>query len=93
MIPGWTRHWKDLFKKEYGSFDVEFVRRIFGMSNYERSLLIPNPTLSVNKMRNNIEEFNQLFDLRTELKQGSLDFLKKTWETAKHYLQENSEVK
>jgi len=92
MIPGWTRHWKELFEKEYGSFDVEFARRIFGMSNYERSLLIPNPTLSINKMRQNIEKFNQLFGFRTELKQGSLDMLKKTWETAKHYLQENTEV-
>jgi len=93
MIPGWTRHWKELFKKEYGSFDVEFARRIFGMSNYERSLLIPNPTLSVNKMKHNIDEFNQLFGFRTELKQGNLDMLKKTWETAKQFLQENTEVK
>ncbi len=43
MIPGWTRHWKELFEKEYGKFDVEFARRLFHMSNYERALLIPNP--------------------------------------------------
>jgi len=93
MIPGWTRHWKELFKKEYGSFDVEFARRIFQMSNYERSLLIPNPTLPADEMRQNIEEFNQLFGFRTELQQGSLDMLKKIWETAKQFLQENNEVK
>jgi hypothetical protein len=92
MIPGWTRHWKELFKKEYGSFDIEFARRIFGMSNYERSLLIPNPTLPADEMRQNIKEFNQLFGFRTELQQGSLDMLKRTWETAKQYLQENVEV-
>jgi hypothetical protein len=92
MIPGWTRHWKELFQKEYGSFDVEFARRIFGMSNYERSLLIPNPTLSVTELRRNIEEFNQLFGFRTELKQGNLELLKKTWEKAKQYLQENNET-
>ena len=86
MIPGWTRHWKDLFIKEYGSFDVEFARRIFGMSKYERSLLIPNPVLTENEMRQNIEEFNQLFGFRTELRQGSLDILHKTWETAKAFL-------
>jgi len=91
MIPGWTRHWKELFKKEYGKFDVEFSRRIFGMSNYERSLLIPNPVLPVKEMRQNISEFNHLFGFRTELLQGSLDILDKTWESAKEYLQGEKE--
>jgi hypothetical protein len=36
---------------------------------------------------------NQLFGFRTELKGGSLDILKRTWEKAKQYLQENNEVK
>ncbi len=92
MIPGWTRHWKELFKKEYGKFDVEFARRIFGMSKYERSLLIPNPVLSVQEMRQNIAEFNNLFGFRTELLQGSLDILSKAWESAKEYLQGEKEL-
>lgn len=92
MIPGWTRHWKELFRKEYGKFDIEFTKRIFGMSNYERSLLIPNPVLSVQEMRQNIMEFNDLFGFRTELLQGSLDILNKTWASAKKYLQEEKEV-
>jgi beta-phosphoglucomutase-like phosphatase (HAD superfamily) len=87
MIPGWTRHWKELFKKEYGKFDVEFIRRIFGMSNYERSLLIPNEALPVEQMRQNIAEFNRLFGFRTELLEGSLDILNDTWASAKRYLQ------
>ena len=91
MIPGWTRHWKELFKKEYGKFDVEFTRRIFGMSNYERSLLIPNPVLPVTEMRQNIAEFNHLFGFRTELLQGSLDILSKAWESAKEFLQGENE--
>jgi len=77
--------------KEYGKFDVEFTRRIFGMSNYERSLFIPNPALPVKEMRQNIAEFNHLFGFRTELLQGSLDILKKTWESAKEYLQGEKE--
>jgi hypothetical protein len=88
MIPGWTRHWKKLFRKEYGKFDVEFTKRIFGMANYERSLLIPNPALDVKEMRQNIAEFNHLFGFRTELLQGSLDILSNTWASAKDYLQE-----
>jgi hypothetical protein len=91
MIPGWTRHWKELFKKEYGKFDVEFIRRIFGMSNYERSLLIPNEALPVEQMRQNIAEFNQLFGFRTELLEGSLDILNDTWASAKRYLQGEKE--
>jgi hypothetical protein len=63
------------------------------MSNFERSLIIPNPTLPADEMRQNIKEFNQLFGFRTELKEGSLDILNRTWETAKQYLQENTEVK
>lgn len=84
MIPGWTRHWKELFIKEYGKFDVAFTKRIF--SNYERSLLIPNPVLSVEEMRQNIAEFNHLFGFRTELLQGTLDMLSETWKSAKEYL-------
>ena len=72
---------------------MEFARRIFGRSNYERSLLIPNPMLPADEMRQNIEEFKRLFGLRTELQQGSLDMLKWTWETTKQYLQEKTEVK
>jgi hypothetical protein len=91
MIPGWTRHWKEMFEIEYGSFDVAFARRIFGMANYERSLMIPNSSLSAGEMQGNIEEFNELFGLRTELRQGSLDILRKTWKNAKHYLQQEAE--
>jgi hypothetical protein len=93
MIPGWTRHWQELFKKEYGSFDVEFARRIFGMAKYERSLIIPSPALAAEEMQRNIEEFNQLFGFRTELLQGTLDILEKTWEKAKRYLQRETEGK
>jgi hypothetical protein len=87
MIPGWTRHWKALFKKEYGKFDIEFTKRIFGMSNYERSLLIPNPVMPVQEMRQNIAEFNRLFGFRTDLIEGSLELLYNTWTSAKQYLQ------
>jgi hypothetical protein len=93
MIPGWTRHWKEMFKKEYGKFDVEFTRRIFGMSNYERSLLIPDPALSVQEMRQNIAEFNHLFGFRTDLLEGSLDILSNAWESAKKHLREEEEAR
>ena len=62
------------------------------MSNYERSLLIPTPVLSVQEMRQNIAEFNQLFGFRTELLEGSLDILSNTWESAKKYLEGEKET-
>lgn len=91
MIPGWTRHWKELFLKEYGKFDVEFMRRIFGMSKYERSLIIPDSALPVEQMKKNIEEFNRLFGFRTEILEGNLDMLNRTWKTVKDYLYKNAE--
>lgn len=91
MIPGWTRHWKELFNKEYGKFDVEFTKRIFGMAKYERSLLIPNQALPAQEMRQNIVEFNRLFGFRTDLLKGSLDILRNTWESAKIELQREKE--
>lgn len=63
-----------------------------GLHNRKRSLLIPNPTLPVDEMRHNIEEFNRLFGFRAEVRQGKLDMLKKTWETAKNRLRENTEA-
>lgn len=83
MIPGWTRHWKRVFEKEHGNLDVEFAKRLFGMSKYERSLLIPNPVLSVEEMEKNIEEFNELFGFRTEMRKGTMEILSETWVRAK----------
>jgi len=81
MIPGWTRHWRGIFGKEYGQLDPPMAKRIF--SAYKRSLLIPTPVLSEEEMRRNIEEFNSFFDFRTEVRKGTLEILQKTWENAK----------
>jgi hypothetical protein len=64
--------------------------RVFGMSKHERSLLIPNPALPVEQMKNNIEEFNRLFGFRTEMLEGNLDMLSRTWKTVKDYLCEGA---
>lgn len=88
MIPGWTRHWRELFKKEYGRFDVDFTRRIFAGAGYERSLIVPTPALAEADMRENIEEFNCLFGLRTEIRQGTLSLLENAWKSAKRFIQD-----
>jgi hypothetical protein len=86
MIPGWTKHWRRLFEKEYGKLDLQMVKRIFG--DYKRSLLLPTDVLSEDTMRRNIEDFNQLLGFRTEVQRGTLDILFKTWENAKQALPE-----
>lgn len=81
MIPGWTKHWRGIFGKEYGQLDPPMAKRIF--SAYKRSLLIPTPVLTEEEMRQNIEDFNSFFDFRTEVRQGTLKILQRTWERAK----------
>lgn len=87
MIPGWTKHWQRLFAEEYGKLDPKMAKRIF--SGYKRSLLIPTPVLSEDQMRQNIADFNRLFDFRTEVREGTLEILQRTWDHAKRELTEN----
>jgi hypothetical protein len=87
MIPGWTRHWREMFGKEYGKLDPSMAKRIF--SGYKRSLLVPNPVLSEEEMMHNIEDFNSFFNFRTEIRKGTLAILQRTWESAKQELLSN----
>jgi hypothetical protein len=87
MIPGWTHHWRRMFDREFGNVSVDMAKRLF--EHYERSLLIPTPVMAKEEMRKNIEEFNQLFGLRTEVRQGTLNILDKTWKSAKGYFVED----
>ena len=84
MIPGWTCHWRRIFDKEFGNLSVDMARRLF--ENYERSLLISTPIMSEETMKQNSNEFNALFDLRQEIRPGTLDILIDTWKSAKELL-------
>ena len=84
MIPGWTTHWKRMFEQECGSLSVDMARRLF--KDYERSLLISTPIMSLEEMKQNSTAFNELFGLRTEVCKGTLGILQKTWDTAKKHL-------
>ncbi len=88
MIPGWTRHWRRILAKEYGDFDERMARRVFGA--YRRSLLIPTPVLSEERMRENTEEFNKMFGFRVEVRPGVLGILRESWERAKRTIEECS---
>jgi hypothetical protein len=84
MIPGWTKHWRGIFDKEYGRVDLKMARRLF--SGYKRSLLIPTEVMSRDKMEQNIEEFNEQFGFRIEVREGTMDILNATWKNAKRFL-------
>jgi hypothetical protein len=84
MIPGWTYHWKRMFEQEFGNLSPGMAKRLF--KNYERSLLISTPVMSLEEMQQNSKAFNELFDLRTEVCKGTFSILQKTWDRAKSYL-------
>jgi len=76
---GFARHWKDIMHKGLGigKFDLAISKRLLG--NYQRSLLMPTPVLSEQELNSEIEEFNEIYGLRTEVRAGTLDMLQKTW--------------
>ena len=84
MIPGWTYHWKRMFEQEFGNMSQKIAKRLF--RHYERSLLISTPIMSLEEMRRNSDPFNERFGFRTEVREGTLGILKKTWDSAKAFL-------
>ncbi|UCF90438.1 MAG: DUF1638 domain-containing protein [Desulfobacterales bacterium] len=89
MNAGFSRHWKDLLHKAHGvKFDEAISKRI--MAGYERSLLLTTPVLSEEEMAANIEEFNQIYELRTEVRAGTLEILEKTWAKGKQFVISNT---
>ncbi len=84
MIPGWTYHWKRMFDQEFGNLSIDMAKELF--KNYERSLLISTDTMSQDEMSRNSKAFNNLFDLRQEAREGTLQILYQSWNSAKAYL-------
>jgi hypothetical protein len=84
MIPGWTSHWRRMFEQEFGNWSLDMAKRLF--RDYERSLLVTTPHMSVEIMRQNSEAFNNLFELRTEVCEGTLKLLHDTWLSTKAFL-------
>jgi hypothetical protein len=80
---GFSRHWKNMLHKgrEAEKFGLAIIKRM--MANYERSLLMPTPVASEQELALGVEEFNKIYDLRTEVRSGTLDLLEKAWKSAK----------
>jgi len=84
MIPGWTYHWRRMVEQEFGSQNLEMLKRLF--KDYERSLVIPTPMMSEDEMMANTEAFNKMFGLHSEIREGTLKILYKAWHSAKAFL-------
>ncbi len=54
--------------------------------HYERTLLISNPVMSNEEMREDIREFVEMFGFRVEACQGTMSILQRTWEEARRSL-------
>ena len=53
------------------------------MANYKRSLILPTPVLGEAHLRENIREFNEKYNLKTDVRPGTLTLLENAWEAAK----------
>ncbi|NNL76282.1 MAG: DUF1638 domain-containing protein [Desulfobacterales bacterium] len=84
MIPGWTYHWRRMFEREFGNLTPTMAKRLF--EHYDRSLLIQTPIMCLEEMRRNTEAFNEMFGFRTDVCEGSMTILKKTWDSVKAHL-------
>ncbi len=74
--PGWAFHWRRMF-----SDDPQKVKRM--LARYERVLLISTPIMADDQMKAHIRELADMLGLRIEQRQGSLNILNDTWESAK----------
>ncbi len=59
MIPGWSFHWRRMFKQEYGHLSVDMAKRLF--RHYERSPLVSTPVMAEEGMGQDVNDFNDLF--------------------------------
>jgi len=81
ITPGWAPHWQRLLDREMGGVSMDIARRMF--EHYERTLLISNPVLSDQEMREGIREFVETFGFRVETCEATTRILRDTWEAAK----------
>lgn len=92
MNAGFSRHWQNLTQRTYGiSFDAPIVKRI--MASYKRSLLLATPVLSQEEMAANIKQFNDAYELQTDVRPGTLKILEQTLATGKSFVMSNTSLR
>lgn len=85
MNAGFSNHWKKIMSSDLPPKLVhkkdQILKRL--MRNYERSLLLPTPVLEEAELRQNIDEFNWKYNLRTDTREGTLALFEATWQDVK----------
>ena len=85
MNSGFSRHWKKIMSANLPEKLIpkkdKIMKRL--MANYERSLILLTPVLGESEMRENIQEFNEKYDLKTDVRLGTLMLLEDAWEAVK----------
>jgi len=80
MTPGWANHWNTIFENDHENMDLEMAKRMF--KDYKRTLLISTPVMEDRQMKENVQDFNRLFNCYSELSQGSMTSLNDAWQAA-----------
>jgi hypothetical protein len=84
LTPGWARNWKTVLLSGNGKrCDLKKLRRL--MSEYKRLLLVLTPVMSEEEMAPSARDFIEIFDLKPEVRAGTLTLLDKTWDAVKRY--------
>lgn len=85
---GFVRHWKTFFHEGPNAekFGPAIMKRL--LANYERCLLLPTPVASEQELAVGVEEFRQIYGLRSEVRDGTLDILEQAWNSAKQFVRE-----
>lgn len=85
MNSGFSRHWEKIMSVNIPEKLIpkkdKILKRLMG--NYKRSLILTTPVLGESKMRENIREFNEKYNLKTDIRPGTLTLLENAWEEVK----------
>lgn len=85
MNSGFSRHWKKIMSGNIPEKLIpqkdKIMKRL--MANYKRSLILLTPVLGESKMRENIQEFNEKYNLITDIRPGTLTLLENAWDEVK----------
>jgi hypothetical protein len=85
MNSGFSRHWKEILSptlpEKLAAKKDKIMKRL--MANYQRCLILPTPVLGESELKENIREFSNKYDLKTDIRPGTLTLLENAWEAVK----------
>ena len=85
MNAGFARHWGEILSLDVPEKLLAQKDRILKrmMGNYQRTLLLPTPVMGEVDLRESTREFSEKYDLRTEVRTGTLSLLQQAWADVK----------